>query len=246
MNRQRVVSFDVDCVSLESTVNTVCKWAEEERSAYVCVANVHMVMEAFDSLRFQTVVKNADLVVPDGMPLVWVMRLAGIRDQTRVRGPSLMPLLCGAAEKKKLSVGFIGGADGVLKELKRKVEIEFPCLDVAYCYSPPFRSLSDFEAEAIVQDINSSGVNILFVGLGCPKQEKWMAEHIGRVRSVMLGVGAAFDLYAGTIKQCPMWLQSIGMEWAFRFKEEPRRLAGRYFRHNPRFVMCAIRQLLGF
>lgn len=245
MNRQKVVSFGVDRLSPLSVVEAVVDAAAAGQSTYVCVANVHMVMEAFDNPEFMDVVSNADLVVPDGVPLVWVMRMAGVKGQQRVRGPDLMPRLCDVAEKRGLRVGFIGGKEDVLTSLKQKVEAEHPALNVVYCYSPPFRPLSEHEEKGIIDEINSSRVQILFVGLGCPKQERWMAARKGKVNAVMLGVGAAFDLHTGAIKQCPRWLQQMGLEWAFRFKEEPRRLAGRYLKHNPRFIWYAARQLIG-
>ena len=245
INRQRVVSFGVDRLSKAGVLEAVEQLAVRRQSSYVCVANVHMVMEAFDDEDFRSVVSDADLVVPDGMPLVWVMRMAGVKGQQRVRGPDLMPQLCGLAVERRLKVGFIGGREDVLKSLCAKLRQDFDGIEIVYAYSPPFRSLSEDEKSEIIANINESGANILFVGLGCPKQERWMASHRGRVSAVMLGVGAAFDLYSGAIRQCPLWLQRVGLEWVYRLKEEPRRLAGRYFKHNPRFVWLAARQLLG-
>ena len=211
-------------------------WARAGDSRYICVANVHVTMETHDSAEFRAVVNGADLVTPDGMPLVWALRAFGIRDATRVAGFDLTVAVLAAAEREGVAVGFHGGSraalDGVLAYCRRV----FPDLQVAYAHSPPFRPLSDAESTDIVEKINSTGARILFVGLGCPKQERWMATHRGNVRAVMLGVGAVFDFLSGTKPHAPRWMQSAGLEWVFRLASEPRRLWWRYAYHNPRFV----------
>jgi bacterial polymer biosynthesis proteins, WecB/TagA/CpsF family len=207
-------------------------------SRYVCIANVHVVMEAYDSPAFQSQVNAADLVTPDGMPLVWALRRQGYANQSRVYGPDLMMAVLATAAKEDVPVGLLGGKPEVLNELANRLQTQFPALTIVYRSSPPFRPLDANEDAEIVADINRSGARILFVGLGCPRQEMWMAEHAGKVQSVMLGVGAAFDFHAGTIRQAPGWMQSIGLEWAFRLSQEPRRLWRRYLYHNPRFVVA--------
>ncbi|WP_457637190.1 WecB/TagA/CpsF family glycosyltransferase [Oceanithermus sp.] len=223
----------------------IINWAVQEDSRYVCAANVHMVMESYDSIDFRKVVNSADLVTPDGMPLVWMMRRLGVPNQSRVAGPELLPRVCEAAAQQGIPVGFYGGTADTLSGLTQHLLKRFPSLKIAYAHSPPFRPLSDEEDERVVREINSSGARILFVGLGCPKQERWMAEHRGRVRAVMIGVGAAFDFHAGKVRKAPAWMQRMGLEWLFRLAMEPRRLWRRYAKHNPRFVMLAIMQLLG-
>jgi len=209
------------------------------------VANVHMAMEAYDSREFRRIVNSADLVTPDGMPLVWMLRKLGVSDQQRVYGPALMDRVCEVASRQGVPVGLYGGQRETLESLVKSMRSRFPKLRIAYAYSPPFRPLSDEEDERVVQEINNSGARILFVGLGCPKQERWMAEHKGRVQAVMLGVGAAFDFHAGKVPQAPGWMQRMGLEWLFRLATEPRRLWRRYAKHNPRFVVLALMQLLG-
>lgn len=241
-----ILGMRVDGTSYEDATRRVLAWARSGESRYVCVATVHMVMEAYDHPDYQALVNAADLVTPDGMPLVWMLRRLGIPNQTRVYGPDLTLHVCEAAAREGIPVGFYGSAPEVLEQLVEKLRARFPGLQVVYAFSPPFRPLTEEEDQKVIQEINASGAKILFVGLGCPKQERWMAEHKGKVQAVMLGVGAAFDFHAGRVRQAPRWIQNIGMEWFFRLLMEPRRLWRRYLKHNPRFVVLAIAQLLGW
>jgi N-acetylglucosaminyldiphosphoundecaprenol N-acetyl-beta-D-mannosaminyltransferase len=204
-----------------------------------------MLMVAHDSRNFRKIVNNADLVTPDGMPLVWMMRLKGQRNQSRVYGPVLMLHILARAARENIPVGFYGGQPDVLESLITRIQARFTGLNVAYSFSPPFHALSPEEDLAMVEQVNASGARILFVGLGCPKQEYWMAEHLGKINSVMLGVGAAFDFHSGMKTQAPVWIQAMGLEWLFRLISEPRRLWRRYLFHNPRFMVLAIADLLG-
>ena len=226
-------------------VQQVVSWATRRESRYVCAANIHMVMEAWDAPGFRRMINAADLVTPDGMPLVWMMRLKGGRNQTRVYGPSLMLHILEAAAREGVPVGFYGSKPDVLSALVERMQLQHSRLNVAFVFSPPFRDLTREEDEEIISRINASGARVLFVGLGCPKQERWMSTHKDRVSAVMVGVGAAFDFIAGTKSQAPMWLQNSGLEWLFRLVAEPRRLWKRYVWHNPRFVILAILDLLG-
>ena len=238
-----ILNMRVDATSYTDAVNRVLGWAARGESRYVCCANVHSVMESFDSPYFRNCMNAADLVTSDGVPLVWALRRLGVGMATRVYGPDLVPEIFRAADREGLRVGFYGGSPESLKLLLQVTEQQFPGL-VGYGFSPPFRELSPEEDQMVVDRINASGVQILFVGLGCPKQEKWMADHRDRVRAVMLGVGAAFDFLTGRKPQAPDWLQSVGMEWLFRLAVEPRRLWRRYLKHNPRFVAHFAAQLL--
>jgi N-acetylglucosaminyldiphosphoundecaprenol N-acetyl-beta-D-mannosaminyltransferase len=221
-------------------------WSSTSESRYICIANVHMLMEAYDSPQYSHVINSADLVTPDGMPLVWMMRLKGHPDQQRVYGPTLMLHVLEAAERENIPVGFFGSSPEVLQPLIERMQDRFPNLKIVYSVSPPFNEISQEEDAEIVRHINASSVRILFVGLGCPKQEKWMAEHRGKINTVMLGVGAAFDFHAGVKSQAPSWMQKAGLEWFYRLVTEPRRLWRRYLYHNPRFILLAIADLLGF
>ncbi len=245
MTKVCILGIGVDRTSYPSATQQILDWALRRESRYVCVANVHMVMEAYDDAAFRQVVNAADLVTPDGMPLVWIMRWQGLRQQERVYGPTLTLYVLEAASREGLPVGFYGSTPETLEKLKTNLQARYPSLKIVYSYAPPFRSLTAEEDEEVVKAINDSGARILFVGLGCPKQERWMAAHKGRVQAVMLGVGAAFDFLAGVKPQAPRWMQCAGLEWFFRLLTEPRRLWRRYLYNNPRFVLLVLLQLLG-
>jgi N-acetylglucosaminyldiphosphoundecaprenol N-acetyl-beta-D-mannosaminyltransferase len=233
----------IHATSYDHATRQIVAWAKAGESKSVYAANVHTVMEAYDQPEFKEMVNSADLVTPDGVPLVWSLRRAGVRNASRVYGPDLTPLVLSAAEKGGILVGFYGSSPQVLKILMAKVAEEFPALRVVYAYAPPFRALSREEDDRITDEISASGARILFVGLGCPKQEKWIANHHGRVHAVMLGVGAAFDFLAGCKPQAPRWMMRMGLEWLFRFATEPKRLWKRYAKHNPRFAALMAIQL---
>jgi N-acetylglucosaminyldiphosphoundecaprenol N-acetyl-beta-D-mannosaminyltransferase len=228
-----------------TVVKQTLQWAVEHKSMYICAANVHMVMEAYDSKCFKRNVNNSAIVTSDGMPLVWLMRLKGARKQQRVYGPTLMLHVLEAAAREKIPVGFYGGTPEVIQLLVEQMKSRFGGLNVAFSISPPFREMSRQEDLEVVERINNSGTRILFVGLGCPKQEIWMGSHQGSINAVMLGVGAAFDFHAGVKRQAPPWMQRAGLEWLFRLFTEPRRLWKRYLYHNPRFLVLAVYDLLG-
>lgn len=240
-----ILGCRVDATSYEQATAQILQWARDGESRYVCVANVHMVMETQDDPSFKVLVNQADLVTPDGMPLVWMLRRMGYPHQERVYGPELTLRLVEAAAQQGIPVGFYGSTAEVLKRLIITLQECYPALWVAYAFSPPFRPLTPEEDADIVAEINASGARLLFIGLGCPKQERWMAGHKGWVRAVMLGVGAAFDFLAGTKPQAPRWMQRAGLEWLFRLLTEPRRLWRRYLVNNSVFVMLVLAQALG-
>ncbi|MGI8959253.1 MAG: WecB/TagA/CpsF family glycosyltransferase [Bryobacteraceae bacterium] len=239
-----VLGMKVSNTSYDHAMQTITAWAQKRASKYVCLATVNNVMESHDSAKFQSVMNEADLVTPDGMPVVWALRLLGQRNATRVYGPDLTPMLLKQAEKIGLPVGFYGGASDVLCRLLNVIRQTFPDLRLAYAFSPPFRPLTPSEDEQVVDAINRSGTRILFIGLSTPKQDYWMSTHRGKVKAVMVGVGAAFDFLAGSKAQAPRWMMGIGLEWLFRLLTEPRRLWKRYLKHNPRFVIYFALQLL--
>lgn len=245
MDYHSVLGMRVDATTYAEASRTVTAWADEGRPRYVCVANVHVTMETYDSPEFRRMVNAADMVVPDGTPLAWMLRFMGKRGMQRVYGPTLTLHVCEAAAAAGTPVGFLGGTPEALQGVAERMKSLYPELKVAYAFSPPFRPLEKGEHEEMMRALAASGARILFVGLGCPKQERWMAEHSAEYRGVMLGVGAAFNFHAGTVRQAPGWVQRIGMEWAFRFLMEPRRLWRRYLMHNPRFLFLAFLQLTG-
>lgn len=187
---------------------------------------------------------QADLVTPDGMPVVWMLRFLGFPGQQRINGPDLMWKLCEQAAQSGQPIFLYGNRPATLMHLQVRLQGAFPRLCIAGAIAPPFRALSLVEEEAILARIKRSGARLVFVSLGCPKQELWMAAHRGRIEAVMLGVGAAFDYHAGTQARAPLWMQRAGLEWLARLCTEPRRLWRRYALCNSRFVLGAARQLL--
>jgi len=239
-----ILGVNVAVSNYDEVIRRCLDWAQGRRSRALYFAAVHMVMEAVDDPAFLCLLNDSGTVFPDGMPLVWALRLLGESGAQRVCGPDATAALLLAAERAGVSVGFYGGSPATLDSLAGTVRLRYPKLKIAYVESPPFRALTPAEDAAIVDQIASSGVQFLFIGLGCPKQEHWIVEHMGRVPAVMFAVGAAFDFIAGKKRRAPLWMQRCGLEWAFRFVSEPRRLAGRYLRQNPRFVIKFIWQLL--
>jgi len=204
-----------------------------------------MIMEAIDDPSFFDILVKADAVLPDGMPLAWSLRADGYRETERIAGMDLTQAVLRLAQEQGLTVGFYGGHPEVLERLLAVVRSRWPRVRIGYAHSPPFRPQSEHEAATEVDEINRSGVQILFVGLGCPKQERWMAAHRTSVRAVMLGVGAVFDVLSGDKPQAPLLLRRLVLEWLFRLVLEPGRLFWRYARHNPRFVWRSIASRIG-
>ncbi|MDO8210022.1 WecB/TagA/CpsF family glycosyltransferase [Conexibacter sp. CPCC 206217] len=214
---------------------------------YVCVAAVHTVMESHDDEALRSAVAGAAFTVPDGQPLAWALRALGHEIDSRVYGPELMARAMERATRTGQRHYLYGGRDqSALFKLTLRLRQRFPGLRVVGGYSPPFRALSEPELDAIAADINRARPDIVWVGIGVPKQEKWMAAMRERLDApVLIGVGAAFDFHAGLVPQAPAWMQRNGLEWLYRLKQEPRRLWKRYARHNPRFVMRFARQWAG-
>ena len=244
MNSLYILNIRIAITSYDDASASILQWTTNPVSRYVCVSNVHMCMEAFDNYDFCRVVNNADLVVPDGLPLVWALKSLGAKHASHVRGSDLLLRLCGEAQKRNIPIGLYGGTSNSLTDFMGFLKNEFPDLKIPFFNSPPFRELSQEEEANYVNEINASGVRILFVGIGCPKQENWMAEHRDKLCCVMVGVGAAFDFFSGRKKHAPRWMQQAGLEWMFRLVSDPRRLWKRYLKHNPRFVYCFFKQWL--
>ncbi len=215
------------------------------RRGYVTVTGVHGVMEAQDDPEFRTILNNAMLTTPDGMPMVWMGKLQGQPSIDRVYGPDLMLNLCEHSRTENFSHFFYGGAAGVAENLARQLQQRFPGLMIAGSYSPPFRPLTAGELSELQGQVERTRPDFFWVGLSTPKQERFMAEHLDLLpqTKIMIGVGAAFDLLTGRVKQAPRWMQRSGLEWLFRLSQEPRRLGRRYLINNPRFIVKAAAQL---
>ena len=238
-----ILGLNIATSSYGETVRKSMEWAQNRESRALFFANVHVVMEAFDNRNFRESLNRADMINPDGMPLVWALRALGESSASRVYGPDAMLAMLDGAERAGLPVGFYGGSEKALELLLAAVRERNPRLKITFSLSPPFRALTPEEDAEIVREISNADARILFVGLGCPKQEVWIMDHVGQIPAVMFGVGAAFDFLAGSKPQAPRWMMRSGLEWLFRFLCEPRRLAGRYLKHNPRFIALFLQQL---
>lgn len=239
-----VIGFSVTALPFESQMALILKWAKCGLSKTVCIANVHMLVEAYRDANFASVLQRADLVTPDGMPLVWMMRVLGSPQQDRVAGLDVLHALCEQARATGVKVFFLGSQSEILTRMRQRLNREFPDLDIAGMEPLPFRPMTQAEDEALVQMLNQSGAGIVFVSLGCPKQEVWMANHKNRVNSVMIGLGGAFPVYAGLHKRAPSLVRAAGFEWLYRLLQEPRRLWRRYSSTIPVFIWLACKQLL--
>jgi N-acetylglucosaminyldiphosphoundecaprenol N-acetyl-beta-D-mannosaminyltransferase len=229
--------------SWEQAVSTIMQWTQETRSRVVCACNVHSVISAKADSALKKALKSADMRTPDGAPLAWLMRKIGWPTQQRINGPDLMWKLLSASEQLQIPLFLLGSTKSALNHLEKKLCIAFPKLRLVGQVSPPFRALTAKEDDELVALISSSGARLLFVGLGCPKQEKWMATHRQRLPMVMVGVGAAFDYHAGTLARAPIRWQRAGLEWLYRLAMEPKRLGYRYLVTNTLFLLALPGQL---
>ncbi len=246
INREgaKVIDTFIDALSWGETLTRIAGWSKARESRYICICNVHSAVTASQDAEFKRVVNQADMATPDGMPVAWMLRRQGYFDQERINGPDLMWKYCEQAMRSGEAVYFYGSTNETLQLLSAKLRTAFPELRFGGFYSPPFGTISAAEDESIVATINDSGAGVVFIGLGCPKQEKWMAAHRNRIHAVMIGVGAAFDYHAGTVQRAPLWMQRCGLEWLHRLCSEPRRLWKRYLVTNTLFIIGAGRQLL--
>jgi N-acetylglucosaminyldiphosphoundecaprenol N-acetyl-beta-D-mannosaminyltransferase len=232
----------VNAVDRAGAVAAIADWIRRRDRQYVCVTGVHGVMESKRDPRLLEIHNRSGLTVPDGRPLLWAGRAAGLPCIGQVRGADLMLDVCRMAAEEGWSSYFYGGGDGVPETLVEKLRTRFPALRVTGLHSPPFRPLTESEDETVVEEINRAAPDLVWVGLSTPKQERWMADHRQRLHApVLLGVGAAFEMNAGLVPTCPRALQRLGLEWLFRLCLEPGRLWRRYLTNNPWFVASVLR-----
>jgi N-acetylglucosaminyldiphosphoundecaprenol N-acetyl-beta-D-mannosaminyltransferase len=240
----RILGTPVSIVSMDRVLRLFEMWTAKRSDRYVVVRDVHGVMRARSELDLRTAHETADLTVPDGMPLVWVAKLARIKGISRVCGPDLLPAVCQRGLRFGWRHFFLGGAPGIAERAIERLEGEHPGIAIAGSYCPPFRELNKDEDEEMCALIRASRADFVWVGLGTPKQELWMKEHRGQCGGViMLGVGAVFDLAAGASSRAPGFMQKRGLEWLFRLAHEPRRLWRRYLVLGPKFVVLALTEL---
>lgn len=242
--REPIFNVAVDVVEWSNAIDRIFEWADQRRSRTVCACNVHSLITARRLAAHAEAIRAADLVTPDGSPVAWLLRRRGYSRQARIGGPDLMWVCCERAARLGTEMFLYGSTPEVLDQLRQRLLAEFPGIKIVGMFSPPFHELSSAEDAQVVEAINRCGARIVWVGLGCPKQEAWLKAHRGVVNAVMLGVGAAFDFHAGTLKRAPGWARRIGLEWLHRLLQEPRRLALRYLVTNSIFVCAAIPEIL--
>jgi N-acetylglucosaminyldiphosphoundecaprenol N-acetyl-beta-D-mannosaminyltransferase len=243
--RVNVLGVGIDAIDLSMAVRRIMSAAATGRVGYVCVTGVHGVMEAQRDPAFRQILNSSLVTTPDGMPMVWLGRASGFRRMRRVYGPDLMLELCRESASTGASHFFYGGTEGVAESLAESLQRRFPGLRIAGTYTPPFRPLSAHEEQQLAQQLQDLRPDFMWVGLSTPKQERFMSEYVGRLTAtVMIGVGAAFDIHSGRTRQAPGWMQRSGLEWLFRLLQEPRRLFKRYARNNPAFVFRVALQKL--
>jgi N-acetylglucosaminyldiphosphoundecaprenol N-acetyl-beta-D-mannosaminyltransferase len=242
--RANILGVGVSVINIEMALRTIEGWIARRERHYVCVTPAHMIMDCYHQPVLKRITNHSGLTTPDGMSIVWLLRLKGHHHVKRVYGPDLMLALCERSRQLGYRHFFYGGAPGVVDELEINLLARFPGMRVAGTYTPPFRPLTVEEDQEVVDRIISSQADIVWVGISSPKQERWMAEHVNRLNSpVLIGVGAAFDFLSGRKKQAPRWMQRCGLEWFFRLTMEPRRLWPRY-RQYPKFSLLILAQLL--
>lgn len=242
--RQRVISMCVDATTFDAASLLVSTWIDDPKGRYICVSNVHMCMECFEDTAFADVVNNADLVVPDGKPIALALKFLGQKQAEQIRGADLTEKILKYSDFKNAVIGFYGGTETALARIREKLHRDYPGIQIGCMISPPFKTLTDVELANDRQLINDSGIQLLLVGLGCPKQESWMAANVKHLNATLIGVGAVFDFLSGEKAMAPEWIRAIGMEWFFRLTSEPRRLWKRYATTNPKFIWYFGKQYL--
>lgn len=240
----RILNTNINVTNMQETENYIVKNLDELRGKYICVSNVHTTVMSHDNPEYNTVQNGAAMALPDGKPLSVVSRKRGYKDAERVTGPDLMGELFAHYEQNGLRHYFYGASEETLNLLEKCLNDKYPGINIVGMYSPPFRPLTEEEDMAVVERINSANADIIWVGLGAPKQENWMYAHEDKLNGVMIGVGAGFDYHAGNIKRAPKWMQKCSLEWLYRLMQDPKRLFKRYLVTNFRFIYLILMENL--
>lgn len=240
MNKINILRFSVSLGKYQDFIDQIILKAKSKTKSYVCIASVHQLMEAHADPVFAKISHEADFVTPDGLPITWALKWIYNINQERVAGMDLLPDLLKESEKSGLKVFFYGSTQTMLDKTSDYLQQNYPNLQIAGLYSPPFRALSAVEENEICSIINNSEANLVFVVLGCPKQEKWMAAMKSKINATLVGVGGALPVLVGLQKRAPLWMQKNGLEWFFRFLQEPDRLWKRYLVTNTKFIYYVI------
>jgi len=235
----KIVSLNIRAISYRKSIEEITEYAIMKKPSYVCFANVHMVIEAYQDRQFAKDVNSATLVLPDGMPLVKTLKWFYGIEQDRVAGMDVMPDLIRIASQNNLKLFFFGTTPELLEKIRLKIEQDFPKSDIVGLFSPPFNE--PLNNDLYIEMINSSGANLVFVALGCPKQEKWMAQNSHKINAMLLGVGGAFPVFAGVASRAPLFMQNTGLEWVYRLYQEPKRLFKRYLFTNSIFLFLVLK-----
>lgn len=235
-----IMGVEIAAIDMDWLLRYLNDHIDELSGDYICVSNVHTTVTAFEDEEYCRVQNGGIMAIPDGGPLSSVGRRRGFSKMKRTTGPSLMGEVFKASASKGYRHYFYGSTDETLKKLRSVLTETYPGIQIAGMYSPPFRPMTDGEDEAAVERINSTNPDFVWVGLGAPKQERWMAAHQGKVHGLMVGVGAGFDYHAGNIDRAPQWMQKSNLEWVYRLMQDPRRLFGRYWHTNTRFIWNAV------
>ena len=241
LDKNKIISLNVHRISFDQSIELVTQWALAQRPGYVCFANVHMTIEAYKDSGFSNQVNEADLVLPDGNPIAKAITNFYKKNQERICGMDFTPRILKVADEHNLSIFIYGASAATLRSTEEKIFSLYPNVRMAGSISPPYHHLTENEIMNDIRIINESGPHIVFVALGCPKQEKWMAEHSNKINAILLGIGAALPVLAGLEKRAPKWMQNISLEWLYRLVQQPRRLFFRYLYTNSYFIFLRSR-----
>jgi N-acetylglucosaminyldiphosphoundecaprenol N-acetyl-beta-D-mannosaminyltransferase len=244
MMKIRIINYLINNISLSNLLNRVLNWKKDKKAHYICISNVHSCIESFKDKRFKQAHNSADLALADGRPIYWALKLLGLKDAEHLPGYYVTDKICELANKKKIKIGFYGSTNENLKKIKLNLKKRYKRLRIEYIFSPPFRTLSKLEDKKNISKINKSKVNILFVCLGCPKQELWMYQHRNKLKCTMIGIGAVADFLSGNKILPNKFFEYLGLAWLIRLITEPRRLFWRYFSTNFLFLFLFLVQLI--
>lgn len=240
MNTCEILGVNIAVTNMKDTVKYIEDNLQDLKGNYICISNVHTTVMAYEDETYRKVQNSGALALPDGRPLSLVQKKKGFKNAVRVTGPDLMGEIFKISEEKGYKHYFYGSTEETLNILRKKLNQSYPKLNIVGMYSPPFRDFVEVEKEEILDEINNGEIDFLWVGLGAPKQEKWMFSNKGRVSALMIGVGAGFDYYAEKISRAPMWMQKCSLEWLYRLMQDPKRLFNRYLVTNNKFMYLTI------
>lgn len=236
------MTLGINHISFDDSVDRVIQLASNKKASYICFANAHMIVEAYKDKSFQLKVNKADLVLADGRPVAFASQLLHHKRQERISGMEFIPMVLERSDLNNLSVFIYGSTHDVIDAMSEKIRSMYPKISLAGTISPPFRELTGDEINNDIEKINLSGANLVLVALGCPKQEKWMAEHYQKMHAVLLGIGGALPVVAGLQKRAPKWMQNMALEWFYRLLQQPKRLFFRYLHTNSWFLYLFTRE----